>query len=85
MQQIPLIPVSSQECTEAAYRLAGLLQDEDDENESWAEAQRERKETKAVRKQAMAKERAIIRRAHEEANLRDGPWPVLHSVEEGQR
>ena len=65
--QIPLIPISPHEFTQAAYRLAQLLQQVDDEEESWKEAREAHKDTMAVYKKAIGEQRATIRRAQIEA------------------
>jgi hypothetical protein len=61
--QIPLIPVSASEFTQAAYRLAQLLQQVEDEEASWLEAREGHKGTMAVYKKAIGEQRATIRRA----------------------
>lgn len=84
-QQIPLIPVSQGEFTNAAYRLAQLLQQADDEDESWKEAREAHKETMAVYKKAIGEQRATIRRAQlerEEGIMKDQVDALLNSEEE---
>lgn len=62
-QQIPLIPVSPHELTHAAFRLAELMAQDEEEDETFEEARKAHKETKAVYRKAMGEQRATIRRA----------------------
>jgi hypothetical protein len=68
-EQYHLIPVSPQEFTQAAYDLAMLLQQIDEEDSAWEEAKKAHKETLAALRQGVAEKRQLIRRAqleHEE-------------------
>ena len=86
-RQIPLIPVSPHEFTQAAYRLAQLLTQVDEEEESWKEAREAHKETMAVLKKAIGKQRETIHRAQWEAEegLMKGQIDALLNQEEEQR
>lgn len=69
MSQAQLFPVSEHEFTRAAYDLALLLQQLEDEDANWDEAKKEHKETVAVLKKGITEKRMLIRRAqleHEE-------------------
>jgi hypothetical protein len=83
--QIPLIPVSDHESTQASYRLVQLLQQVDDEEESWKEARESHKDTMAVYKKAIGEQRATIRRAQlerEEGLMKNQVDALLNSEEE---
>jgi hypothetical protein len=60
--QMTLIPVSAGEFSQASYRLAQLLQQKDDEVESFKEARAAHKDTMSVYDKAIIRERATIRR-----------------------
>ena len=61
--QMPLIPISEKDCTEAAYRLVQLLSQMDEEEELWKDAKQAHKDTVVTYKKAIDQERATIRRA----------------------
>ena len=87
LSQLSLIPVSQGELNAAAYRLAQLLQQIDDEEESWKEAREAHKDTMAVYKKAIGEQRATIRRAQleREDGLMKEQVDALLNTEEEQR
>jgi hypothetical protein len=60
--QLSLIPVSPKEFTAAAYDLALLLQQLDEEDAAWQEAKEAHKETVAALRKAVAEKRQVVRR-----------------------
>ena len=60
--QIPLIPISESEFTKAAFELALLLLQMEDEEENWKEARQAHKETMTVLKKGVSEKRQVIRR-----------------------
>ena len=85
--QIPLIPVSDRECTQASYQLARLMEQDEEADAIWEESKRAHKETKATYRKAMAEKRAIIRRHQREAQegLTQAQIDVMLMHDEEQR
>jgi hypothetical protein len=86
--QLSLIPVSAGEFGHAAYRLAQLLQQKEDEVESFKEARAAHKETMAVYDNAINEQRATIRRhqlEHEEGLAGAQIDALLNQAEEHRR
>jgi malic enzyme len=84
--QMTLIRVTDGEFSQAAYRLAQLMQQKEEEVESFKEAREAHKETMAVYDNAIKQERATIRRhqlEHAEA-LSDAAQveALVHEMEE---
>lgn len=83
--QLSLIPISQAELNGAAFRLAQLLQQIDDEDDAWDEAKEQHKNTMGALKEAVGEQRATIRRAqleHEEGLAKEQVDALLNQVDE---